>query len=278
MHPRAVKQPLTGKIHVTFHGIFSTISAMAPAETNPVSEPAHAPVFATTHWSVVLAAAMQNDTTRARDALARLCQIYWYPLYAYVRRRGHPAHDAQDLTQAFFAQLLERHSLAAAEPERGRFRSFLLTVMNHFLASEWRKGMAQKRGGGCQNFSLDWAAAEHRFDLEPATHAAPDKLFEKQWALTLLAEVLDRLEREFQSEGKTDLFAALKQTLLGLRESQPYVELAGNLGMNESAAKVAVHRLRKRYRELIRAEIANTLDHIEDVDAEMRHLFQVLAD
>ena len=251
---------------------------MAFSESNPVGAPAPAPVFATTHWSVVLAAATHHDTARARDALARLCQIYWYPLYDYVRRRGHSAHDAQDLTQAFFAQLLARQSLATAEPERGRFRSFLLAVMNHFLANEWKKGMAQKRGAGGQNLSLDWALAEQRFDLEPATYAAPDKLFEKQWALTLLAEVLNRLEGEYQAEGKTDLFAALKPTLMGARESQPYAELAGKLGLNESAIKVAVHRLRKRYRELIHAEIANTLDNPGEVEAEMRHLFQVLAD
>jgi RNA polymerase sigma-70 factor (ECF subfamily) len=236
------------------------------------------PVFATTHWSVVLAAGTHHDTTRARDALARLCQTYWYPLYAFVRRRGYAAHDAQDLTQAFFAQLLERQSLAGADPERGRFRSFILTAMNYFLASEWKKSMAQKRGGGSPSLSLDWAAAEQRFDLEPATHAAPDRLFDRQWALTLLAEVLNRLEREYQAEGRADLFAALKETLMGLRESQPYAGLARALGMNESAVKVAVHRLRKRYRELIRAEIANTLDHAEDIEAEMRHLFQVLAD
>jgi RNA polymerase sigma-70 factor (ECF subfamily) len=250
---------------------------MALGESNHDSEPAHAPVFATTHWSVVLAAAKQSDTKRGCDALARLCQIYWYPLYAYVRRRGYSAHDAEDLTQAFFAQLLERHSLAAVEPERGSFRSFMLAVMKHFLANEREKGMAQKRGGGCQILSLDWVAAERRFDLEPATYAAPDKLFEKQWALTLLAEVLNRLEHEYHSEGKGDLFAALKQTLMGLRESQPYAQLARELGVNESAVAVAVHRLRKRYRELIRAEIANTLDDAEDVDAEIRHLFQVLA-
>ena len=251
---------------------------MAPSESNHAGELAHAPVFVTTHWSVVLTAATHNDTTRTRDALARLCQTYWYPLYAHVRRRGYSAHDAQDLTQAFFAQLFERQSLASAIPERGRFRSFILAALNHFLANEWKKGMAQKRGGGGQNLSLDWAAAEQRFDLEPATQATPDKLFEKQWALTLLAEVLNRLEHEFQTEGKADLFAALKQTLMGVRESQPYAGLARSLGMNESAVKVAVHRLRKRYRELIRAEIANTLDHSENVEAEMRHLFQVLAE
>lgn len=250
---------------------------MTPDETASSTLPARQPVFATTHWSVVLTAGTHSDTTRAQDALARLCQVYWYPLYAYVRRRGHNAHDAQDLTQAFFEQLLRRQSLAAADPERGRFRSFILVAMNHFLANEWKKVVAQKRGGGSQHLSLDWATAEQRFDLEPATTAAPDRIFEKQWALALLGEVLNRLEREYRAEGKAELFAAIKETLLGRHESQPYAELAVALGTNENALKVAVHRLRRRYRELIRAEIANTLDHSEDVEAEMRHLFQVLA-
>jgi RNA polymerase sigma-70 factor (ECF subfamily) len=250
------------------------MSATETGSSSPVRPQA---VFATTHWSVVLTAG-RSDTTRSRDALARLCQTYWYPLYFYVRRRGYSPHDAQDLTQAFFARLLEHQSLTSADPDRGRFRSFILTAMNHFLASEWKRGMAQKRGGGNQLISLDLAAAEERFDLEPADHSTPDKLFEKQWALALLAVVLNRLEGEFQAEGKTDLFAALKQTLMGSRESLPYAELAPRLGMNESAVKVAVHRLRKRYRELIRAEIANTLDHSEDVEVEMRYLFQTLAE
>jgi RNA polymerase sigma factor (sigma-70 family) len=250
------------------------MSATESGSSSPVKPQA---VFATTHWSVVLTAG-RSDTTRSRDALARLCQTYWYPLYFYVRRRGYSAHDAQDLTQAFFTRLLEHQSLTTADPDRGRFRSFILTAMNHFLASEWKRGMAQKRGGGSLTISLDLAAAEERFDLEPADHSAPDKLFEKQWALALLAEVLNRLEGEYQSEGKTDLFNALKQSLMGFRETQPYVELAPRLGMNESAVKVAVHRLRKRYRELIRAEIANTLDHSQDVEAEMQHLFQTLTE
>jgi RNA polymerase sigma-70 factor (ECF subfamily) len=235
------------------------------------------PAFVTTHWSVVLTAG-RSDTTRARDALGKLCQTYWYPLYAYARRRGYSAHDSQDLTQEFFARLLERQSLSRANPERGRFRSFILTAMNHFLASEWHKARAKKRGGGGQVLSLDLAAAEERFDLEPAGHSAPDKFFEKQWALTLLNEVLNRLEDEYRREGKTDLFAALKQTLMGARESQPYADLAAKLAMNEGAIKVAVHRLRKRYRELIRAEIAHTLDHPQDIEEEMRHLFSALTE
>ena len=246
------------------------------SETTPPDRAARQPAFVTTHWSVVFSAG-GSDTTDARDALARLCQTYWYPLYAYVRRRGNSAHDAKDLTQAFFTQLLERQSLAAADPERGRFRSFLLSAMNHFLVNEWRKARAQKRGGRSQTISLDLAAAEERFDLEPADNSSPDRIYEKQWALTLLGEVLNRLEAEYQREGKGGIFAALKQTLMGSRESQPYSELAAKLDMNENAIKVAVHRLRRRYRELIRDQIAGTLASAKEIEEEMRHLFSALA-
>lgn len=232
--------------------------------------------FVTTHWSVVLVAG-RSDSTRAQDALARLCQAYWYPLYAYVRRQGHSPADAQDLTQAFFANLLERHALASADPNRGRFRSFLLAALNHFLANEWEKVRAQKRGGGRQLISLDLASAEERYDLEPADTASPDKLFDKHWALALLEEVLNRLEAEYRATGKADLFAALKQTLTGSRESQPYAVLATRLGMNEPAVKVAVHRLRRRYKELLHAEIANTVADPAQTDEELRQLFAALA-
>jgi RNA polymerase sigma-70 factor (ECF subfamily) len=232
--------------------------------------------FLTTHWSVVLAAG-RSDSTRAQNALARLCQTYWYPLYAYVRRRGHSPHDAQDLTQEFFARLLERHSLASADPNRGRFRSFLLSSLDHFLAHEWQKVRALKRGGGHQILSLDLARAEQRYDLEPADTSSPDKLFDKHWAWALLEEVLNQLEAEYQQAGKAELFAALKQTLTGTRESQPYAVLAPRLGMNEAAVKVAVHRLRKRYRQLLRAEIANLVADPAQAEDELRHLFTALA-
>jgi len=232
--------------------------------------------FLTTHWSVVLAAG-RSDSTRAQSALARLCQTYWFPLYAYVRRRGHSPHDAQDLTQAFFAQLLEHQSIACADPVRGRFRSFLLSLLDHFLAHEWQKARALKRGGGQQILSLDLAMAEQRYDLEPADTSSPDKLFDKHWARALLEEVLNQLEAEYQQAGKAELFAALKQTLTGTRESQPYAVLAGRVGMTEAAVKVAVHRLRKRYRELLRAEIANSVADPEQAEDELRHLFAALA-
>jgi RNA polymerase sigma-70 factor (ECF subfamily) len=232
--------------------------------------------FNTTHWSVVLAAARGHDSC-AREALARLCQTYWYPLYAYARRRGHSAHDAQDLTQAFFARLLERDSLVSVSPKLGKFRTFILTALKRFLASEWKYAKAQKRGGGRELLSLDWAAAEERFDLEPATNSSPDKLFEKQWAVTVLNDVLRRLEQEYQTDGKAELFGALKQTLMGRREAQPYAALAVKLDMSESAVKVNVHRLRKRYRELMHAEIAGTVEDPREVEEELRYLFQVLA-
>ncbi len=232
--------------------------------------------FATTHWSVVLKAG-RSDTTRARDALAKLCQIYWFPLYAYVRRRGHSSEDAKDLTQGFFARLLEQQTLANADPNFGRFRSFMPGDMNHFLADELAKEQTQKRGGGCVLLSLDLAAAEQCFDLEPADDSSPDKLFDKQWAETLLAEVLNQLAEEYRREGKGELFAALKLTLSGTRESQPYALLASSLDMNVGAVKVAVHRLRKRYRALLQAEIANTVANREEAKEEMRHLFEVLA-
>ncbi len=218
-----------------------------------------------------------SDDAEAQNALATLCQTYWYPLYAYVRRRGYSAHDAQDLTQAFFAQLLERKSVASADPQRGRFRSFLLTAMNNFLASEWEKARAKKRGGDYQMLSLDLAAAEHRYDLEPLEKSSPDKVFEKQWALALLNEVLDKLEEEYRRENKAEFFAALKQTLAGAREAQPYEALAGRLNMNEGAIKVAVHRLRKRYRELIRLEITRIVASPDEAKDELRHLLEVLA-
>jgi RNA polymerase sigma-70 factor (ECF subfamily) len=233
------------------------------------------PVFVTTHWSVVLAAG-RNETTRSRDALARLCQTYWYPLYANVRRRGYSAHDSQDLTQEFFARVLEKQSIASADPQRGRFRSFILTAMNNFLAQEWEKSRAIKRGGGSEMFSLDLARAEERYDLEPCTSETPGRDFDKKWAVALLESVLAQLEAEYKREEKGDLFDALKQTLTGSRESQPYVELAKTLSMNEGAVKVSVHRLRKRYRELLQSEIANTVSSPEEIKEEMRHLFSAL--
>lgn len=231
--------------------------------------------FSTTRWSVVLHAG-RNDTPNARAALEQLCRTYWYPLYSHVRRHGHAAHQAEDLTQEFFARLLEKQTLGLADPERGRFRSFILTALDHFLADERDKARALKRGGGAELLSLDLAAAERRYDLEPTDGSAPDRAFDRQWAMTLLETVLHRLEQEYRHAGKAAVFASLKETLTGTRESQPYGELAAQLGMNEGAVKVTVHRLRQRYRVYLREEIAHTVSSPEEAGEEMRHLFRTL--
>jgi RNA polymerase sigma factor (sigma-70 family) len=254
--------------------------------TQPSSGPRAAPssseagarqaAFVTTHWSVVLTA-RRSDTTRAQAALARLCQTYWYPLYAYVRRRGYSPHDAQDLTQEFFARLLEQNWLAQADRDRGRFRTFLLAALSHFLANEWDKARAQKRGGAVQLVPLQLDNAETRYGQEPADPVTPEQCFERRWALALLDEVLNRQRQEHLEAGTGELFDALKPCLVGARQAQPYAALAAKLGMTEGAVKVAVHRLRQRYRQLLREEIANTVATPAEVAEEMHHLFKVLA-
>jgi RNA polymerase sigma factor (sigma-70 family) len=235
------------------------------------------PVFVTTQWSIVVSAA-DSGAPDAPAALEKLCRTYWYPLYAFVRRRGHSPDDAQDLTQAFFARLLQHHWLGDADRARGRFRTFLLTTMSRFLSDEWDKERAQKRGGGLRPAPLELDTAETRYGYEPATNLTPEKCYERRWALTLLETVLSRLQAEYEAEGKGDLFAKLNPSLAGPRETQPYAELAAGFGMSEGAVKVAVHRLRRRYRELLRGEIAETLVETEDIDGELRHLFSVLAE
>jgi RNA polymerase sigma factor (sigma-70 family) len=234
------------------------------------------PVFATTHWSVVLRAG-QADTPRAQDALAKLCSAYWYPLYAYVRRRGFSPHDAQDLTQAFFAHLLERQTFAHADPNRGRFRSFLLGVMNHFLANEWTRAHAQKRGGGAKLLPLQLDTAETRYGAEPADNTTPEQNYERRWALALLEVVIRRLADEYKQEGRGELFAELNPCLVGDRSAQPYAELGVKLGVSEGTVKSAVHRMRQRYRQLLHDEIANTVAEPGEVDEELRHLFNILS-
>lgn len=248
---------------------------MATDESDGHTEDRPEPLFVTTHWSVVLAAG-HGDTTGAHDALAYLCQTYWYPLYAYARRRGCSPPDAQDLTQEFFARFLEGNWVAKADRQRGRFRSFLLSAMKHFMANEWNKAQAQKRGGGQPVRSLNDDSAEHRYRLEPAEKATPESLFERGWALTLLEGVLARLEEEYGRTGKQAWMAAMRPALTTDRGAIDYAAMAPKLGLTETAARVAVHRLRQRYRQLIRAEVASTVAAPEDVEAEMHHLFQVL--
>jgi len=233
-------------------------------------------MFPATQWTVVLDAG-GTPSPESAAALERLCSSYWYPLYAFVRRSGHLPPDAEDLTQEFFVRVLERHWLARADQSKGRFRTFLLTAMKRFLANEWDKARALKRGGGQRNVPIQVDTAETRYGVEPADTRTPEQAFEYRWAVALLDEVVKQLEAEFQEQGQAALFTALKSCLVGDRASQPYAELAAMLGMEEGAVKVAVHRLRQRYRELLRAEIANTVASTEEVDAEMRHLFNVLS-
>lgn len=248
---------------------------MPQPEQNHEAVLAEAARFATTHWSVVLSAG-RNDTPRARASLAQLCQTYWYPLYAFVRRQGHSAPDAQDLTQEYFARLLETNSLEQVRREKGRFRSFLLASLKHFLANEWDRARALKRGGGQELISLDGDSAETRYGLEPAHGETADRIFNRRWALTLLDATLARLREEFVTENKTKLFEELKFTLTADRSTTSYAEAAKELGLSEGAVKVAVHRLRQRYREVLRTEIANTVATPDEVEEELRQLFAAL--
>jgi RNA polymerase sigma-70 factor (ECF subfamily) len=221
-------------------------------------------------------AAGRSDTPHARAALERLCRGYWHPLYHFVRRRGYGPEDAQDLTQEFFARLLARQAVAQATPERGRFRSFLLASLKHFLADEWDKARARKRGGG-RVLSLDFQTEEARLGHEPAAAPAPDLAYERRWALALLEQVYQRLEEEFRRQGRARQFAALRVALAGERGAVPYAELSRQLELSEGATRVTVHRLRQRYRELLRQAIAETVATPEEVEDELRHLLRVLA-
>jgi RNA polymerase sigma-70 factor (ECF subfamily) len=220
-------------------------------------------------------AAVGADSGQARKALAHLCETYWYPLYAFVRREGHAPDDAQDLTQEFFARLLEKNWLEAVDREKGKFRSFLLAAVRHFLANEWDRAHRLKRGGGVNIVSLDAQTAEDRYALEPADSMTADRIFERRWALTLLEQVLAGVRREFVAAGRETLFEELKVALTGGKV--PYAEVAARLNLSEGAVRVAVHRLRVRYRELLRAEIAETVSAEEEIDAEVQHLFAALA-
>ena len=231
--------------------------------------------FQSTRWSIVLEAGHRSSPDSS-EALATLCRIYWYPFYAYVRCRVRDVHEAQDLTQAFFAQLLEKNYVAEAEPERGKFRSFLLTSFKHFLSKEWDKAKAQKRGAGRAPISLDFSSGETRYLLEPADELTPERIYDRQWALTLLERVLDRLNEEFVRARKRKLFEQLKVFIAGEGAPISYAEVAGQLGISEGAAKVAAHRMRRRYREILREEIAQTVAEPSQVEDEIRSLFDTL--
>lgn len=231
--------------------------------------------FATTRWSLVSAAA-GSDREQVRAALATLCETYWLPLYHFIRRQGHDAAAAEDLTQGFFALLLQRNDWGTLSREHGRFRSFLLASLRHLLCNEWDRQRAIKRGGGQRTLSLDFAAADSHWSLEPAAGRSPDQEFDRQWALALLDRVRQRLREQYAAAGKGQHFEALEGLLTGEAVETPYRELAQQLGMTEGAVKVAAHRLRRRFGELLRQEIAETVSSESDVDDELRHLFAAL--
>jgi RNA polymerase sigma-70 factor (ECF subfamily) len=242
-----------------------------PSAPTPVRSP-----FVTTHWSVVIAA-RDKDSPGSAAALEALCRAYWYPLYAFVRRTGKSPEDAQDLTQEFFARLLKKDYLRAADPEKGRFRTFLRVALKHFLANEWDRSRRVKRGGGLAHVSFDTQLAEQRYQTENVDSVSPDRLYERRWALTLLKQVLDRLQEEYSAAGKLTEFEELKTYLTADRGSIPYPELSNKLKASEGSVRLSVHRLRKRFRAVFRAEVADTVAAIEDIDEELRYIAQILA-
>lgn len=244
---------------------------MSSEQANESSYPS-GDVFATTHWTVVLAAG-RRSTVQSDQALEQLCRTYWFPLYAYVRRRGHTKEDAEDLIQEFFARFLARNYLANVSSERGRFRAFLLASLKHFLANEWDKTQRQKRGGKVVHLSLDWQTADTQFQVAAVNEPSPDKAFDREWAVALLAKVIEQLQAECVADGKAKLFEQLKIFLTAGKGELSHAEAAHKLGMDETAVRVTVHRLRKRYRQLLRDELAQTLTDAADVDGEMRALF-----
>lgn len=229
-------------------------------------------VFATTHWTVVLAAGRGEDPAADR-ALEELCRTYWYPLYAYVRRRGHTKEDAEDLTQAFFARFLAKNYLEGLSAGRGRFRAFLLASLKHFLANERDRSRTRKRGGGVPHLPLDWETADEQFRLAAGQGGGPEQAFDREWALALLERVVSRLHGECVAEGRGRQFEVLRPFLTAGTGERRYAEVAPALGVDEAAARAAVYRLRKRYRGLLREEIARTLADSSQVEEELRSLF-----
>jgi RNA polymerase sigma-70 factor (ECF subfamily) len=250
---------------------------MSPPDSNREFVSIRDARFNTTHWSVVLSAVDQSSPG-SEAALARLCQSYWYPLYAYVRRRGYSPDDAQDLTQSYFASLLEKKYLDRADRERGRFRTFLLRSLENFLNNQWDRASAQKRGGGRRTISWDEQDAEGRYLKESVEELTPERIFEKRWAATLLELVLKKMREEFIVNGKEELFEAIKPHLWSEGPATSYSQLAVQLNMTVVAVKVTVHRLRHRYRDLLRTEIAHTVATPAEVDDEIRHLIKVMSD
>jgi len=263
--------------------IFSLNRGVVPAEDEvtslsaigPAAAGHHGPAaFTTTHWSVVLEA--QGESPAAKEALEKLCRTYWRPVYAFLRRQGFGREEAEDITQGFFAQLLERRKFSALREEKGRLRSFLLGALKYFLADERRRAMAIKRGEGQRLIPLEDLRADERIDMEPADPVTAEMIYERRWALTVLEQVLDRLKNEYQSAGNTGLFDSLKQLLPDEPGSPSQAEIAAQLGMTENALRQAFYRFRQRYQSLLREEIANTVATPGDIEDELRHLIAVL--
>jgi RNA polymerase sigma-70 factor (ECF subfamily) len=245
---------------------------MMSATDTASSSPGHDPQFKATHWSVVVRAGDDDFEVRAA-ALGKLYCAYWYPIYSFIRWRrrcGH--HEAEDLTQAFFVHLVEAETVKRADREKGRFRTFLLGALEKFLINDWKLQRRIKRGGQCQTISIDEAVAEGRYGCEPADSDTPDKAFDRPWAATLLGQVLDRLRKEYVETGTTEIFEELKSTLSGKGATGSYAETAAKLGKSETAVRVAVHRLRAKFRRVLREEVAQTVCTAGEVDDEIRHL------
>lgn len=241
-----------------------------------LNDPSNQAGFRSTRWSIV-AAARDPAAPEAAVALAQLCEQYWYPLYVFARRRGYSADEAQDLTQGFFTRMIEKHDAAAANPQRGRFRTFLLSAFQHYISNQRDRDAALKRGGGTELLPLDFGDAEDRYIREPAHNDTPETAYIRRWVLALLERVLARLEAEFSDEGKADLFARLKPFLTPEADTPPYRELCISLNISESALKVAVHRMRRRYRDLLTEEVAHTLTSPEQVQEEITFLIQAFS-
>jgi RNA polymerase sigma-70 factor (ECF subfamily) len=247
------------------------------AESSDKAEANGPRVFATTHWSVVVAAG-EAESAPAQSALETLCRAYWYPIYVYVRRKGYAPDDAQDLTQEFFAQVISKQQLRKADRNKGKFRTFLLAALDHFLAREWTRAHRQKRGGQFVFLSLDQERPEERYRLEPRDNTTPEKNFERQWARTLLEHAMDALKRECEASGRGALFAEVRRLLSGEREEGAHGEISHRLGIAETTVRVNVHRLRRRYGELLRAKLAETVSEKEDVEEELRYLMRTLSE
>jgi RNA polymerase sigma factor (sigma-70 family) len=255
-------------------GDWSTVFAVSSPNEDPAPAVSHR--FTTTHWSVILTA-QEGEDARAATALETLCRTYWYPLYAFVRRNGHGPEDAEDLTQGFFARLLEKNYLAAVDAEKGRFRSFLLTALKRFLADEWDRATAQKRGGGHPTIPLDFQTAEDRYRIEPKHELTPERLFERRWAITVLEQARTRLQEEYVAAGKGALFDQLKGFHRHDETTIAYADVAAALASPQNTVKSHVYRLRKRYQQFVREEIAQTLSNPAELEEEIRYMLTAVS-